>query len=243
MAKEEIRENNQYYTIIGGTFRVQVSKDDPSAVRRDWTSADGARSGTKYERIVSALVGYIEDTQFRDGEYGMQLYVMLNENEDGSKPVIALQTASREAEDFLKKLPAVNLLKEVRLRPFNFEGDSGDEVRGMEVTQEDAEGKFTVKITNYFRDAEKKENINGYPNPEGNTYDYSKDDWKLYFLQARKFLVGFTKERMQAAVAQAVIDRGTAVPRSAEQEERLRNSGTRDEAEAEGGINPDDIPF
>jgi hypothetical protein len=53
---------------------------------------------------VSALVGYIEDIQFRDGEYGMQLYVMLNENEDGSKPVIALQTASREAEDFLKKL-------------------------------------------------------------------------------------------------------------------------------------------
>jgi hypothetical protein len=40
-----------------------------------------------------------------------------------------------------------------------------------------------------------------------------------------------------------VIDRGTAVPRSAEQEERLRKSGTREEAEAEGEINPDDIPF
>ena len=102
MAREEIRENNQYYTIIGGTFRIQVRQDDPSAVRREWTSADGTRSGTKHERIVSALVGYIEDIQFRDGEYGMQLYVMLNENEDGSKPVIALQTASREAEDFLK---------------------------------------------------------------------------------------------------------------------------------------------
>ena len=47
----------------------------------------------------------------------------------------------------------------------------------MEVTQEDAEGKFTVKISNYFRDAEKKENINGYPSPEGDTDDYSKDDW------------------------------------------------------------------
>lgn len=162
MAREEIKENNQYYTIIGGTFRIQVRQDDPTAVRRDWTSADGTKSGTKYERIVSALVGHIEDIQFRDGEYGMQLYVMLNENEDGSKPVIALQTASREAEDFLKKLPAINLLKEVRLRPFNFEGDSGDEVRGMEVTQEDAEGKFTVKVANYFRDVEKKENINGY---------------------------------------------------------------------------------
>src|SRR5712675_542327 len=31
--------------------------------------------------------------------------------------------------------------------------------------------------------------------------DYSKNDWKLYFLQVRKFLVNFTKEKMQAAVA------------------------------------------
>jgi hypothetical protein len=44
----------------------------------------------------------------------MQVYIMLDENEDGSKPVIALSTASREGEDFLKKLPNINLLKEVR---------------------------------------------------------------------------------------------------------------------------------
>jgi hypothetical protein len=226
-------------------------------VRRDWKSADGTSSGTKYERIVSALLGYIEDVQFRDGEYGMQVYIMLDENEDGSKPVIALSTASREGEDFLKKLPNINLLKEVRLRPFNFEGDRGDEVRGMEVTQQDAEGKYTVKVTNYFRDTEKKVNINGYPNPEGETEDYSKDDWKLYFLQARKFLVSYTRDTMQATVAQAVIDRGVAVPQSAEQEERLQETGkidppnvvkrqmSREELAARGEDepNPDDIPF
>jgi hypothetical protein len=143
------------------------------------------------------------------------------------------------------------------LRPFNFEGDSGDEVRGMEVTQQDAEGKYTVKATNYFRDVEKKENINGYPNPEGDTADYSKDDWKLYFLQARKFLVSYTRDTMQAAVAQAVIDRGAGVPQSAEQEERLQEAGkieppnvvkhqmSREELAAHGEDepNPDDIPF
>lgn len=257
MAREEIRENNTYYTIIGGSFRVQVDKDEPNAVRRDWTSADGARSGTKYERHVKALRGYIEDIQFRDGEYGMQVYVMLDENEDGSKPVIAMQTSSREAEDFLKKLPAINLLKEVRLRPFNFEGDSGDEVRGMEVLQEDEFGEFSVKIKNYFRDAEKKENINGYPSPEGDTESYSKDDWKLYFLTARKFLVGYTRDTMAPKVAQAVIDRGVGVPQSAEQEQRLNEGDkieppavvkrqmTREELAARGEEepNPDDIPF
>jgi hypothetical protein len=196
----------------------------------------------------------------------MQVYIMLDENADGSKPVIALSTASREGEDLLKKLPSIDLLKDVRLRPFNFEGDTGDEVRGMEVTQQDAEGKYTVKVKNYFRDFEAKTNINGYPNPEGDTEDYSKDDWKLYFLQARKFLVNYTKENMQAAVAQAVIDRGTAVPQSAEQEARLRSEEEQTADEEFGEVtgakieppsilknrvsreeaaepNPDDIPF
>lgn len=208
MSREEIREKNLYYTVIGGSFRVQVSADDPEAVRRDWTSADGSKSGTKYERIVKSLIGFIEDVQFRDGEYGLQMYVALDENNEGWKPVIALSTASREAEDLMRKLPNVDLLKEVRLRPFNFQGDGGDEVRGMEVMQEGGDGEFTVKVTNYFRDTEKKTNINGYPNPEGDTQEFSKDDWKLYFLQARKFLVNFTREKIEAKVAQAVVDRG-----------------------------------
>jgi hypothetical protein len=221
MSREELREKNLYYTIIGGTFRTQVDKDDPTAVRRDWVSADGSKSGTKYERIVKALYGYIEDIQFRDSEYGLQCYVMLDTNADGFKPVITLSTASRETEDFLRKLPNINLLEEVQLRPFDFEGDSG-EVRGISVMQADAtNGEFNIKITNYFRDQEKKENINGFPTPEGDIDGYTKDDWKLYFLQARKFLVNYTKEVIQAKVAQALIDRGTAVPKSLEQEQRL----------------------
>ena len=60
MSREEIREKNLYYTIVGGSFRVQVPQDHPNAVRRDWTSTDG-KSGTKYERVVDTLIGYIDD--------------------------------------------------------------------------------------------------------------------------------------------------------------------------------------
>lgn len=236
MSREEIKENNLYYTIIRGTFRVQVDKDNPDAIRRDYETSDG-KTGTKYERIVNSLIGYIEDIQFRDGDFGMQIFIALDENFAGEKPVIALNTSAREAEDFMKKLPNINLLKEVRLRPFNFEGSEGDEVRGMEILQPDPSGEFNVKITNFFRDAEKKININGFPNPEGDTEGFSKDDWKIYFLQARKFLVAHTRDVMQAKVAQAVIDRGVATPTSKEQEDRLSNA-----AKAEG-IDPDDIPF
>jgi hypothetical protein len=246
MSREEIKEKNLYYTIVGGSFRVQVSEDHPEAVRRDWTSADGSKSGTKYERIIKSLIGFIEDVQFRDSEYGLQMYIMLDENQEGWKPVIALSTASREAEDLMKKLPSVNFLQEVSLRPFNFVGDSSDEVRGMEVLQTDPNGDFTVKVKSYFRDAEKKENINGFPSPEGDTEGYTKDDWKLYFLTARKFLVNYTKEKMQAAVAQAVIDRNVAVPQSAEQEQRISAAANRPKsvtAAELSNMNESDVTF
>jgi hypothetical protein len=139
----------------------------------------------------------------------MQIMVALDPNPDGWKPVVALSTSSREAEDLMKKLPGIDFKKEVKLRPFNFEGTGGDEVRGIEVLQSDGTD-FTIKIKNFFRDAEKKENINGFPNPEGDTTSYSKDDWKLYFLLARKFLVAYTRDKVCAVVAQTVIERDNA---------------------------------
>jgi hypothetical protein len=196
MSREQVVKRGKYYSIVAGTFRTQVPQEDPTATRRDWESADGKKSGTKYERIVNALFGYIKDVSFADGEFGMQVLIKLDENEEGDNPIIALGTSSREAEDFLRKLPNVDLSKEVRLRPFNFEGDNNEEVRGMEIMQQDSDDEFTVKITNFFRDKDKKENINGYPNPEGDTADYSKDDWKIYFLSARKFLINYIKENI-----------------------------------------------
>ena len=52
-----------------------------------------------------------------------------------------------------------------------------------------------VKIDNFFYDKTLKENINGYPNPEfkknkktGEVKPFDSDDWKIYFISARKFL-------------------------------------------------------
>src|SRR5579884_3285181 len=226
MSREHIPTPNKYYTIVGGTFRVQVPQDDPAAVRRDWDSADGKTRGTKYERIVNALFGMIENVQFFNGDYGQQLLISLDFNEQQEQPIIALNMASREAEDFLKKLPNIDLAKEVRLRPFDFKDKEGQQVRGMEILQPNEEGEFKVKITNFFRDAEKKENINGYPDPEGDTKEYSKDDWKIYFLQTRKFLVNYTKENICPKFAHKAY-RDVEAPIEYPKDD----------------INPDDIPF
>ena len=232
MSKELVVKKGRWYGIIDGTFRVQVPQDHPEAVRRDWKSADGKNSGTKYERIVNALFGVIQEVSFQEGDYGTQILIKLDENEDGENPIVALATASREGEDFMKKLPAIDLSKEVRLRPFNFTGESNDEVRGIEVMQQDDAGNFTVKIRNFFRDYEKKENINGFPSPEGDTDMYSKDDWKIYFLSARKFLIAYTKEHTN-------LDAGTRsvspIPKSYEEEH------AKDPLEDE--FDPSKIPF
>jgi hypothetical protein len=194
MSREEISQPKKYYSIVQGTFRTQVPQDHPEAVRRDWTSADGKSSGTKYERVIRALYGYITDISFADTEYGTQIFIKLDKNVDGEEPTVALNIASREAEDLMKKLPNVDFSKEVQLRPYSFDGREGDEVRGMSVMQADEFGDFKGKIVNYFFDFEAKKNINGFPIPDGDVDQYMKDDWKIYFLRCRKFLVQHTKD-------------------------------------------------
>lgn len=203
MSREVIKENNLYYTVIKGTFRTRVDEFAEGAVRREYETKDGAMA-FKYERILSSLIGYIEEVQFYDSEFGMQCYITLDRNEKGQKPIIQLSMDGREADNFLKKLPNIDLNREVCLRPFNFKGREGDEVRGLDVSQEDENGKFKAKVSNYFWDEEKEETIHGYPRPDGNTDDFSKDDWKIYFLQVRKFLINYTHANVEEKIAKSV---------------------------------------
>lgn len=195
MSREELPVKGRYYSIIQGSFRTQVPKDHPDAVEREWEATDGTK-GTKWEREVKAVIGFIKDIQIVDTEFGTQVKVFFDEDDEGDQKIVALNAKSREGEDFLKKLPNIDLSKEVRLRPFKFEGDRGDDVRGMEVVQQDDEGSFKRKITNFFYDPETKENLNGFPKPEGDTDMFTKDDWKIYFLQANKWLVNYIQKNI-----------------------------------------------
>lgn len=231
MSREEISNRGLYYSIIKGTFRQKVDQDHPDAVRRDYETSDG-KKGIKYERVIDALYGYITDIAFYDSEYGMKINIILDENQDGIRPNISLPTQSREAEDFMKKLPNIDLTKEVKLRPFNFTGDNDDEIRGMEILQPNDNDEYMIKITNFFRDAEKKENINGYPNPPKESDEMDKEDWKIYFIQARKFLVAYTGDKIVPTIPTPERPKS---PKSHEEEKR--------NTYPEEDINPADIPF
>ena len=107
------------------------------------------------------------------------------------------------------------------------------------MTQEDIHGKFEKKIKNCFYDPTGKKSINGYPTPE-NPDDMDSDDWKVFYIQARKFLVKYCEESVIPKL------KGMAVP-AAPASKVAEHDAAIDEAfggsTPDGQPNPDEIPF
>lgn len=227
MSTETLKQEGLFYSVIDGTFRRRVADDTPGAVKRDYETSDGTKA-TKYEMVVDSLEGYVKDIGIFDGDFGRNLQIKLDPNAKGISPQIQFSIETTYGEDVLKKLPRVDFKKPVKFRPFAFtDQTSGREIRGVEVSQ-DGE-----KFKNFFWDAEAKAPINGLPAIEGDTSGYTKDDWKIHFLNVRKFLVGFFNDTIRPRFEQEVQQQTTGAPVSKE----------ISQMDGEEEINPDDIPF
>ena len=231
---EKSTSNSIYLSIVQGSLRQSVPEGTPDSVKRDWEA--GGEKGTKFELVYKAIVGKIVGVSFFDGDAGgrkfQNLNIRLEAGENGKTPVISVGVGTRYAQDILKKLPNVNFEEEVRFRPFAFVPEGEDKtVTGVEIMQRDGRGLFEKKINSFFhkKNAQGKwESVNGFPTPEGDTSDYTSDDWDIYYKQCRRFLVQYTKERVMPKFDEEV-------PAS------LRGRTT--ESETADDISPDDIPF
>lgn len=188
-----------------GTLRLVVPEGTEGAVFREYETSDG-KKGSKWELVFKSLSGKISNLQFHDGDYGRNLMVTLAY--DDGEDTISFATASPFGEDFMKKLPNLDLDEVVEIAPFSFEDDRGKIRRGVTVKQA-GKGWKDDKVPNFFYKAsavegERGENINGFPTPEGDTSKYTKDDWKIYFLQARKFLTTYAEEKFLPRYADQV---------------------------------------
>lgn len=194
--------NTPIMNILGsdGTLRLAVAEGTDGAVQRDYETSDG-KKGTKWELIFKSLAGKIVNMQMFEGDYGKNLLVTLEY--DGGADTISFNTTSPFGEDFMKKLPNINLDEFVTITPYSFVDDAGKTRKGVTVSQGD------VKLTNYFYDADKKKNLHKYPEPEGDVSKYDKDDWKIYFTKCRKFLVANVEEKFLPAYAHLLT--GTSV--------------------------------
>lgn len=201
MARIESNTNNApILSIHDGEFRESVPEGTEGAIKREYETSDG-KTGVKWELPIKGLEGKISNMQIYEGDYGKNLMVTIAY--EGGADTISLSTQSPFGEDFMKKLPNINLDEQVKIVPFDFTDDSGKRRRGLTITQGD------VKLTNYFYDADKKKNLHKYPNPEGDVSTYDSDDWKIYFTKCRKFLVAYVEENFLPAFAH--VNTGTAV--------------------------------
>jgi len=194
MALKNTKQDNNYLSILAdGTLRMTVPEFTEGAVRRDYETSDG-KTGTKHELVFTEVSGMITGLAFHEGEYGKSLNITIEDGDE--KPVVLqVQTASNYGEDLMKKLPAVDMKQPVRLVPYSFvDKETSKNKKGVTVYQGE------TKIANFFQEGTGKESkmLHGYPEiPAGHGKKApTKDDWKLYFMNCRIFLINYLENTM-----------------------------------------------
>lgn len=183
-------ESKTYFQVgANGDIRLTVPEGTTGAVRREYEDRETKEVNHKFELIYKFIDGIVGDITIMQGKFGDNLIIPLKDVATGETLYLSLGVTSTYGEDFLKKMPNIDYSKPVVITPFSFTSDKGKLIKGVDVKQDGG------KVKNFFRDEEAKKNANGLPEPEGDTKVYSKDDWKIYFLTARKFLINYNKEK------------------------------------------------
>jgi hypothetical protein len=180
MPGDKLGERKPYLAIIQGNLRQAVDEGTPDAEKRDYETPQG-KKGTKFELIYKNWTGSILNLKIKEHpEYGEFLNI---EFEDA---VISINAQSRYFADIVKKLASVDINKPVTLVPYDFEVD-GKRKSGVVVNQD---GAKIISFYDQKDEAGKWHQINGFPEVEGDRETFKKDDWKIYFLKVKQFLIG-----------------------------------------------------
>lgn len=219
MALEKFADKKDYVSILSSdaTLRIVVPEGTQGAVVREYETSDG-KKGKKTELVFNKLSGKISDISFFDGDFGKLIQIDITDQ--AGTLTLSVNTAQNYGEDLMKKIPSLDLNSEVEFIPYSFVDDKGKTRKGVTVKQGDK------KVDNFFYSITEKKNINGYPSPEGDTSKYEKDDWKIYFMQARKFLVGYIEKNFPTKKAPVMV-----------------NASDIADIYPTETINPDNIPF
>ena len=141
-----------FATILSdGSIRVKCDESTEGAKKREYETSDGT-TGIKWELVYNSLSGIITNIEFEDGQFGEQMKVTISDDEE---IILTMGSSSSFADDLMKKLPSIDVLKQVEISPYSFTDDKGKSRKGITLRQNDK------KISNFFYDGEK--NINEYP--------------------------------------------------------------------------------
>ena len=184
--------NTTYLSIIGGNLKQKVTEDTDGAKLRKYEAKDGSE-GEKWELTHRNVRGRIVSFDFDKKDFGVTMLEIVIIDEDGLKTQIGTPDNSRYASDFMEKLPNIDLGEEIIFNTFDFEAtnkNTGKKSRktGVSIV---CDGQ---KVQTAYFDFDKKKPLKGLPQPVGDVDEYDTDDWKMYYLQKKKFLIKETKK-------------------------------------------------
>lgn len=192
MSLEKDTNRKTFVSIKNGSLCVKTDETNPEARAREYTNPQTGEKGVAYELVYDNLRGNINSIEVKDGKFGKQLIIGIDDT------ALALGIEGRYAIDIMKKLPNVNLEEEINIVPYSFTGDNGKKQQGVTIYQDEK------KIPDFFSSKDKNGKVkllNGMPEPEKEYKDMSKDDWKIYFINVRKFLEDYLVENIIPQVA------------------------------------------
>lgn len=170
-----------------GLFHEKVTQDTEGAVYRAYEVKDkktgAVTKGEKWELLYKDIKDvHITGIAFEASDYGENIVTTFS---DGENEVMwSENTGSNFGSDYMKKLPNVDFSAKLTVAPYAFSADGKDK-RGVTIYQNGD------KVGDYFWDG--KENLHGFPVPEGDTAAYTSDDWKVHFIGVKRFLTNYVK--------------------------------------------------
>ena len=192
----------------------KVDETTPGAVRRE--TKDGS---PVWALEFDYVTGIIENIFYKeDQEYGNTFEVLVSDVADNYQ--ISFKEDSQFWTDFMKKLPHLDLKKEVKITPYDFTDKEGKTRKGTSVEQ-DGE-----KVLSYYEvkgSDGKWQLLHGCPSADGVNFK-DKDDAKVYFIKVKKFLRKEFKDNFEPIFK----DKGKVVDHA---------------PETPSSDDPDDLPF
>jgi len=214
MALIETREKKNYISISSeAELRKVVPAGTLGAKERTYETKEKDADGkfitaTKIEKTFESVSGKITDISFTTTDYGTLLQVTLKDSFLDDEEILSMSTSQSFAQDFMKKLPNIDLSKEITVKPFAFTPEGAKrELKGLTITQDGN------KIEKSFveKQGDKFVNIMGYPTPDEKLANEKnemkrKEGWKRYFKDTEIFLVDYTTEHFVSKFDKKMVE-------------------------------------
>jgi len=209
---EGLHESNgyDYYRISDGKIRKKTEKEDPKAIKRVIEKT----GDVLYERVYNAFTGKILSLWMSShNEFG-NTWNLLCEAAD-KQYVLQVNEDSRYSNELLKKIPNIKFGETYKITPYQIE-EKGKKNIGLSLKDKDEQ-----RVDDFYHDFKQDKSGKftatakyGFPEFKGDPKD--KEDYKIYFIEVKKFLRNATnkwleknKIEVKPEIDEPIIETGT----------------------------------